>query len=53
MKTAVFMKLMVQNTFETCICLAHLVKMGEYSQKLQKSQTLFGHLNVIPSALFP
>lgn len=53
MKTPVFMKLMLHKAFETFICLAHLVKTVEYSQKLQKSQTLFRHLNVIPSALFP
>lgn len=47
------MKLMVHTAFETFICLTHLVEIGEYSQKLWKSQTLFRHLNVIPSALFP
>lgn len=44
---------MVHKAFETFVCLAHLVKMGEYSWKLQKNQMLLRHLSVIPSALLP
>lgn len=43
------MQLMAHKAFETFMCLAHLVQMDEYSQKLQNSHMLAWQLNAIPS----